>query len=243
MSEIFDTWIENIHQEKLIALATVITGPGVGNKLLIWPDSTTMGSLGSESLSQHVMEHAPELFQNLRSERIPLEVDGETTEVFMDVFPPPARLVIIGAVHIAIPLVSFANTLNLHTIVIDPRSAFATRERFPTADELIIEWPAEALNALNINEATFIVTLSHDEKLDNPALEVALNSPARYIGSLGSRKTHAKRVSALKASGLRDEQIARIHAPIGLNIGARGAEEIALSIIAEVTAVDHGINL
>ena len=91
MSEIFDTWIENIHQEKLIALATVITGPGVGNKLLIWPDSTTMGSLGSESLSQHVMEHAPELFQNLRSERIPLEVDGETTEVFMDVFPPTCQ--------------------------------------------------------------------------------------------------------------------------------------------------------
>ena len=242
MPEIFDALTENIHQEKLIALATVLTGSGAGGKLLLWPDGSSLGSLGTESLNQHAREHSRKLFQSLNSERIPLEVEGQAIEIFIDVFPPPPRLVIIGAVHIAIPLVRFAKILNLHTVVIDPRSAFATRERFPDADELIIQWPTDALQALNINEATFIVTLSHDEKLDNPALEVALNSPARYIGALGSRKTHAKRVTALKASGLQEEQIARIHAPIGLKIGSRGAEEIALSIIAEITAVDHGIS-
>jgi len=243
MPSILDTLTGNIQEEKLVALATVISGSGTGSKLLIWPDGATLGGLGTDALDQQVVRRARELFQLLNPERVSLEMGEETVEVFIDVFPPPSKLIIIGAVHIAIPLVSFAKTLNLHTIVIDPRAAFATRERFPNADELIIQWPAEALNAININESTFIVTLSHDEKLDNPALEAALNSPARYIGALGSRKTHTKRVTALKASGLTDEHIARIHAPIGLNIGARGAEEIALSIIAEIIAVDHGINL
>lgn len=242
MPEIFEILTEYIQQEKLVALATVIAGPGLGSKLLIWPDGASQGSLGTDSLNQQIIQRTRELFHAMEPERLSLEVSGEMVEIFIEIFPPPARLVIIGAVHIAIPLVRFAETLNLHTIVIDPRSAFATRERFPGVDELIVQWPVEALNALNINESTFIVTLSHDEKLDNPALEVALNSPARYIGALGSRKTHAKRVSALKAAGLTEEQINRIHAPIGLNIAARGAAEIALSIIAQIVAVDHGID-
>jgi len=243
MPRIFETLAENIQQEKLVALATILSGPGLGSKLLIWPDGTSRGGLENDLVNRQVIQRARELFQTLNPERVSIDVGDETVEVFIELFPPPARLVIIGAVHIAIYLVSFAKILNLHTIVIDPRSAFATRERFPNVDELIVQWPDEALNALNINESTFIVTLSHDEKLDTPALEIALNSPARYIGALGSRRTHAKRVAALKASGLTDEQIARIHAPIGLNIGTRGAEEIALSIIAEIIAVDHGINL
>jgi xanthine dehydrogenase accessory factor len=122
-------------------------------------------------------------------------------------------------------------------MVVDARSLFATRERFPHVDELVIKWPSEFLSETEIDEATYIVTLSHDEKLDNPALEVAVNSKARYIGALGSRKTHAERIKALKDKGITDEVLSRIHAPIGLNIGAVGPEEIAVSIIAEIVAV------
>jgi xanthine dehydrogenase accessory factor len=124
---------------------------------------------------------------------------------------------------------------------VDARSVFATPERFAHADELILRWPAKALAEMKLDESSYVVVLTHDEKLDNPALKIALESPARYIGALGSPKTHAKRIARLKAEGVSDEQLQRIHAPIGLDIGAERPEEIALSIMAEIVAVSHGI--
>lgn len=224
-----------LEEEELVALATVVDGPGAGRQMLVWPDGRTLGDLGSKELQRDVVELAGGLFPN-RSGR---ETFGDA-DVFVEVLAPPPKLVIVGAVHVAIPLVTFANTLGFRTVVVDPRTAFANPERFPHADELIFEWPDEALPRIGLNESTYVAVLSHDLKLDLPAIEIALRSPARYIGALGSSRTHAKRIEPLKEKGFPDEEIARIHAPIGLDLGGRRAEEIALSVIAEVTAVRHG---
>jgi xanthine dehydrogenase accessory factor len=162
-------------------------------------------------------------------------------EVFVDVFSPPNRMMVIGAVHVAIPLATLAKTLGYRTIVIDPREAFATRERFPHVDELITEWPSDALKKLRPDESTYVVVISHDEKLDNPALAVALASPARYVGVLGARKNLGKRQAVLRELGVTDEQLARLQAPIGMRLGAVSPEEIALSILAAMVAAKHGV--
>ncbi len=241
MATIYELLKQSLEEEKLVALATVVAGPGLGNKLLIWPDGRTAGDLGSADLNQRVLRYSADLLADQRPDRASFEVAGETVEVFIDVYPPPPKLIVVGAVHIAIPLVTFAKELGFRTIVVDARSAFATPERFSHADELVLKWPAKALEELDIDEATYVVVLTHDEKLDNPALKIAVQSPARYIGALGSPKTHAKRVAKLKAQGVMDEQLARIHAPIGLDLGAQRPEEIAVSIMAEIVAVSHGI--
>jgi len=190
---------------ELLALATVLDGPGLGRKSLVWPDSRMQGGVGASALDKSVGNYALELLTVQRSERKLFERAEGNVDVFVEVYPPPARLIVVGAVHIAIPLVTFANELGFHTIVVDARAAFASTRRFSHADELIVRWPAEALTDLNLDQASYLVFLSHDEKLDNPALEVALGSQAHYIGALGSRKTHVRRLEALRERGLTDE--------------------------------------
>lgn len=237
MSALFDTLTEAIKTGKLVAVATVIAGPGLGAKMLVWPNGETLGSLGNPGLDIEVRRRVLELLAAQRTDRFAVEVGDETVEVFADIHAPAPKLVIVGAVHMAIPLVTFGKALGFHTVVLDARSAFATPERFGHADQLLIQWPADALPDVGIDESTCVVVLTHDEKIDNPALAYAVRSPARYIGALGSKKTHTRRVAALKELGVTDEEIARIHAPIGLDIGARRPEEIAVSIIAEIVAV------
>jgi xanthine dehydrogenase accessory factor len=228
---------------RLAALATVVAGPGVGNKLMLWPDGRRSGDLGSPVINEQAAGSVAQCWHTHSPILASYPHEQTTVEVFIDVFAPLPRLVVIGAVHIAIPLVTIARAMNFRTIVIDARSAFATRERFPHADELIVEWPSDALEKLHIDPSTYIVCLSHDEKLDNPALQVALASPARYVGALGSRKTHANRLASLREMGLSEESLARIHAPIGLDLGAKYPEEIALSIMAEIIAERHGVSV
>ncbi len=224
-------------ENQLAALLTVIHGDSVGKKMLVLPDGETHGSLGNRELDQEAIGNLPENWAT----RLPLQITLKNGEVlFADFIVPPPRLVIIGASHIAIPLVALANTLQFHTIVVDARSAFATRERFPHAHELIVGWPADVLQQLKLDAATCVVALSHDDKLDNPALLFAITSPARYIGALGSRTTNAKRLEDLRAEGAKEQDLKRIHAPVGLKIGARQPEEIALSIMAEIVATAHG---
>lgn len=225
---------------RLIAMATLLNGESIGAKLLIRGDGSSMGTMGNAELDAAILEKAADVLQKQKSERFDLPAAGEMVDVFIEVHAPPPRLIVVGAVHVSIHLVTMAKTLGFYTIVVDARSAFATPERFPHVDRLITQWPADALTELGIDESSMIVVLTHDEKLDNPALEVAIQSPAIYIGALGSKKTHAKRVDALKALGATDDQIARIHAPIGLNLGGRKPEEIAVSIIAEIVAVRNG---
>ena len=182
-----------------------------------------------------------ELFNNQQTKQIKLEKGEERVDVLFDIYPLPSRLIMIGGVHTAISLVHLAKFYRFHTILVDPRKAFANRERFPDVDELIADWPQDALPKLNLDEGCYFVTLAHDDKIDMPAVEIACNSKVNYIGMLASRKNFARRSEELKAMGITDEQLARIHTPVGLSIGARGPEEIALSIMAEMVAVRNGI--
>src|SRR5438309_6382991 len=161
-------------------------------------------------------------------------------DVFIEPFRRPAHLVIIGAIHIAIPLHRLAKLMGYRVTVIDARAKFATRERFPEADELIVAWPDEAMAKLTLDNSTYVVILTHDPKFDLPALRSVLGKDVGYIGAIGSRKTNENRFASLRSEGFTDEQIARVHGPIGLDLGGRGAEETALGILAEVTAVRFG---
>ncbi len=239
--EVWDELSRALDAEELVAVATVVAGPGTGRQLLLRPSAAGPGGLGGAELDSAAQRLAGEAFADFASRRATLPADGGAMELFIDVHPPPPKLVIVGAVHVAIPLIAFAVRLGFRTVVIDPRTAFATAERFAAADELIRDWPGEAMAATGLNEATYVAVLSHDLKIDLPALEAALRSPVRYIGALGSRKTHAKRIAALEECGFTAAEIGRIHSPIGLDVGGgRRAEEIALSVIAEVVKASHG---
>ena len=181
---------------------------------------------------------APALADAFRCDKS-VAVAGSDGEIFINVFNPTIRLIIVGAVHIAQPLVPMARALGYDVIIIDPRYAFATEERFGDAT-ISREWPDEALTKIGIDGRTALIALTHDQKIDDPALTSALASDAFYVGALGSRKTHAKRVERLLQGGVPQSDIDRIHAPIGLDIGGQGAAEIAVSIVAEIMAVLRG---
>jgi xanthine dehydrogenase accessory factor len=232
---------ECMQGNQLAALITVISGVGLGNKLLLKKDNSRTGSLGDEKLTSDVISQIPSDWATRDSLEMSIPTASGEVTVFVDFIVPPPRLIIVGASHIAIPLVTLAKALDYHTIVIDARSAFATRERFPHADELIVDWPSEAMNRLHIDAATCVVCLSHDDKQDTPALQAAINSDARYIGVLGSKATQAKRLEALREEGASESQLQRIHGPVGLKLGAKQPAEIAVSIIAEIIATQHGV--
>jgi xanthine dehydrogenase accessory factor len=163
-----------------------------------------------------------------------IEVDGK--KLFLNVYAPTARLIITGAVHISQALAPLARLLGYDVFVVDPRTAFASPERFPDVP-LFADWPDVALPPLNVDRYTAFVALTHDPKIDDPALLHAMERDCFYIGALGSRKTHGKRLDRLKAQGATEQQLARIHAPIGLAIGAVSPAEIAVAIMAEITTV------
>ncbi|MFN3954239.1 MAG: XdhC family protein [Pararhodobacter sp.] len=171
---------------------------------------------------------APERF---RTDRSGMADSGE----FIALFNPPLRLFVVGAVHIAQALVPMARMAGHDPVLIDPREAFGSAARFP-GETILHDWPDEALATLGLDARTAVVTLTHDPKLDDPAIIAALNSPAFYLGCLGSKRTHAKRLERLQGAGLDAAQLARIHAPVGLDLGARTPAEIAVSILAEITA-------
>lgn len=160
-------------------------------------------------------------------------------EIFLNVFNPALRLVIVGAVHIAQALIPMAVALGYDVTVIDPRGAFADDQRFAGLD-VSGDWPDEALQAMTLDARTAVVTLTHDPKLDDAALAVALKSDVFFIGCLGSRKTHGARLERLRQAGFNEEELARIHGPVGLDIGARSAAEIAISVLAQMTQVLNG---
>jgi len=238
--EIFAELAACLERRELVVLATVVEGEGQGRQMLIWPRGETYGDLGSPRLNQRAALYAEQIIPDLQSGRKSFRRQAREVDVFFEVYPPPAEIVVIGAVHLAVPLIGFAKILGFRTIVIDPRAAFATEERFEHADLVVNLWPQEALKEIQLHEASCLVVLSHDMKIDLPALEAGLRSSCRYLGALGSRKTHAKRVTALIDSGFSKEEIGRIHAPIGLDLGGRMAEEIALAIMAEILAAGYG---
>jgi xanthine dehydrogenase accessory factor len=215
------------------AEVTVLEGALPGAKLLVEPDGVRSGSLGSPELDDEAARVADELLWAETSERR----DG----LFVDIVGPAPRLIVFGAVDIAAALCSVARVCGWRPYVIDPRSRFATESRFPDAVEVIAAWPEEAMARLGgIDPATSIVVLTHDPKLDDAALLLALRSPARFIGAMGSRRAQAKRRERLVAAGVLDDELERLSAPVGLDLGAIAREETALSIMAEIVAARHG---
>jgi xanthine dehydrogenase accessory factor len=220
------------------ALVTLVSGrERVGAKLLLREDGSSEGSLGSGMLDSAALEAARELMWAERSELR----DVEGASLFVDVTAPAPRLVIFGAVDYSAALCRLARAAGWRPFVCDPRSRFATRERFPEAEEVIAGWPEEAFQRLGgIDRATYVAVLTHDPKLDDAALGIALRSEAPYVGAMGSRRAQAARRERLLAAGLPEELLDRIAAPIGLDLGAVTPEETALSIMAELVAVRNG---
>jgi len=209
---------------------TVLDGPDAGAKLLVHEDGSTAGD------AAELAALAPDALRQGRSHVV--EHDGR--RVFADVYTPPARLFVYGAVDTAEALCAQARLLGWHTIVADARARFATRERVPSAHELLVEWPEEALAHVQPDLGTAIVVLTHDDKFDVPLLKAAVRTDAFYIGALGSRRNQARRRAVLVEEGLAEEELARIHGPAGLDIGAETPAETALSMLAEALAVRVG---
>ena len=233
-SKLFEQLRSLLMSEVSGVLSTVIHGDEkiIGREMLIVDDAIVHGSLGNE-WDATVLKLAQDVLSKGVSNRVSL---NEEVEVFMEVILPPPTLVVVGGVHIAIALVSMARTLGYRTILIDPRKAWGSEERFPHVDSLIQSWIEEAFEQIPINRSTAIAMLTHDPKIDDPALQIALNSSAFYVGALGSKTTNAKRRERLLQEGLTEAQLSRLHAPIGLDIGAQTPEEIALAVMSEVVA-------
>ena len=215
------------------AEVTMLEGDRAGAKLLVEADGARSGSLGAPELDDDAAKAAGELLWTEASER--------RGALFIDVVAPAPRLILFGAVDITASLCTFARAAGWRPYVVDPRQRFAAPSRFPDAEEVIAAWPEEAFARLGgIDRATSIAVLTHDPKLDDAALKIALSSPARFVGAMGSRRAQAARRERLLAGGIGEEELARLSAPLGLDLGAITSEETALSILAEVVAARHG---
>ena len=221
-------------------VVSVVAGPGLGTSVRILEDGRVDGRLPSNFPMDTVRDAALAALRKETSTSQALETTDGPVTLFLEVFPRRPRLVIFGGVQIAVALVPLARALGYHTIVADGREAFLDRERFPDADELILAWPDEAFARIGLDSACYVCVLSHDPKFDEPALQVALRSPAAYVGAIGSRKTQTARRERLRESGLTEAQVERLHGPIGLDLGGRQPAETALAILAEMTAVRYG---
>jgi len=222
---ILDRVVAAAREHRSVALATAL---GTGRQLLFDGDQAE----GDLSLDGTALEKVREIWRSGRNRTI----EAAVGPVFVEVMTPPHRCFIIGAVHIAQPLAQMLTMVDYAVTVIDPRGAFATTARFPNV-ELVGEWPDEALERLQPDRGSAVVALTHDPKLDDPALAAALRSECFYIGALGSRRNHAGRCARLKELGFSDQDLARIHGPVGLSIGAVSPAEVAVSIVAEMTRV------
>ncbi|MGZ4709184.1 MAG: XdhC family protein [Acidimicrobiales bacterium] len=246
MSPIFDAFGAALRANEPVALVTVIEGPGRGAKLLVGPDREPLGSLGNPDLDRVVGRDAlGELAAGTSVVRHYGE-HGEAREqavsVFIESFAQPPRMLIFGAVDFTKALVKVAKVLGYRVTVCDAREVFATRRRFPEADDVVVDWPHRLLeregSALGPRDAVCVLT--HDHKFDIPAIVAALRTDVGYLGAMGSRRTHADRVERLRAEGVDDAGIGRILAPIGLDLGGRTPEETAISICAEIIALRTG---
>ena len=227
--EIYAAIHEIIEQDRFGSMGTIVTSPDdslVGTKFVTDKDGLIAGQSHSEAA-----EKALDVMKSGKSQMVEL-ADG--SELFVEVYLPAPQLIMVGGVHIAVALTQMAKILGYQTIVVDPRRGFGNDERFPNVDKLIQKWPKSAFKEIKINENTAVALLTHDPKIDDPALHEVLNSAAFYIGALGSRKTHGKRVNRLLEAGYSQEQIDKIFGPIGLSINAQNPEEIALSVLAEI---------
>jgi xanthine dehydrogenase accessory factor len=225
-----------LDEKRPVALVTVLEGDHAGRTALVDEQGGLAGSLGAAALDAAATTVAAGRFESGQ----PGIEEAAGVPVYVEPHVPAPLLAVVGAVHIGIALVRLAKVLGYRVVVIDPRTAFLTEERLGEADELIARWPDDALPGLRLGRRDAAVCLSHDAKFDEPTLDCLLRGPVGYIGAIGSRTTHGKRVARLRESGFTDADIARVHSPVGLDLGARTPEEIALAILGEMVAVRRG---
>ena len=249
---IYDTLRARLREQLPTALVTVIEGPNVGGKLLVVPDAAPVGSLGDPELDRIVARDTVAELEAGRSSVRHYGPQGQTTpedlvnsptvSVFVETWAPPPQMWIFGAVDFTAALSRVAKVLGYRVIVCDAREVFATRRRFPAADEVVVSWPGPLFTqrGAQLGERDAVCVLTHDPKFDVPAVQGALATRAGYIGVMGSRKTHDKRTERLREVGVSDAELARLMSPIGLDLGARSPEETAISICAEIIAVRTG---
>jgi xanthine dehydrogenase accessory factor len=224
-----------LEEERLGALATVIDGPHRGQRALISGEGEILSGELSETVASAVIADALTLMSNEQSRT--LSFDDE--QVFIETLAPPPHLVVWGADEVAITLTEMAGRVGFRSTVCDPRPAFAVADRFPAADRVLAGWPGDLADRLDFDGRTYVVVLTHDDRVEGPLLPLVLASPARYIGALGSRRTHRKRCERLLAEGWGEADVERIHGPVGLDIGAETAAEVAVSILAEMIAARY----
>lgn len=223
-----------IESERLGAVLTCVAGSPLGAKAVI--DFETGVTGGELAVSEAMLADARELMDHEQSRT--LEYSG--SEVFIETLAPRPHLLIFGAVHIAQELTKLASFLGFRIVVSDARAVFTTEERFPEAAEVLVGWPNELEDRISIDRRTYVVLLSHDARFEDPVLPMVLNSNAKYIGAMGSRRTHAKRLDRLAAAGFAEQETSRIHGPVGLDIGAETPAETAVAIMAEMIQVRYG---
>jgi len=223
-----------------VAVATVVAGPAkVGRRLVIWPDRVA-GTLGSERLDAAVADDARGMLDHGTTGILHVGPDGERRrdelDVFVQSFASPPRMLVFGAIDFAAAVARVGKFLGYHVTVCDARPVFATRKRFPDADDVVVDWPHRYLQRTQVDRRTVICVLTHDPKFDVPLLTAALRTDAAYVGAMGSRRTHDDRMKRLREEGVTDEELAGLASPIGLDIGARTPEETAVSVAAEIVA-------
>lgn len=244
------TWPElggvarSIAEEEPVAVATIVKGPHfVGRHLVVRPDHTE-GTLGTDRLDDTVREDVIGMLASGTTGFLHYGPEGERLgeglDVFVASYAPPPQMFIFGAIDFSAALVKVGKVLGFRVTVCDARPVFATRKRFPDADEVVVDWPHRWLEQQHVDPRTVIAVLTHDPKFDVPALRVALRTNAGYVGAMGSRRTHEDRLARLREAGLTDDELARLHSPIGLDLGARTPEETAISIAAEIVQARWG---
>jgi xanthine dehydrogenase accessory factor len=243
--------ISAIEEHRPVAVATVVStesgattaAPAVGSRILVWPERAD-GSLGVEGLDVAVVDDARGMLStgvtSLRHYGTHGERRRDEVGVFVESYAPPPRMLVFGAIDYAAAVARIGKFLGYRVTVCDARPIFATKARFAEADEVVVDWPHRYLSRTQVDARTVICVLTHDPKFDVPLLEVALRTPAAYVGAMGSRRTHDDRLARLRAAGLAEEELAGLASPIGLDIGARTPEETAVSVAAEIIALQWG---
>ncbi len=247
LGEVWDRLGADIRRREPVAVATIVDGPGLGGTVLVGPDEPALGGTGSADRDHALVRDARgELGgarSGLRHYGAAGEADDETVTVFVESFAPPPQMLVFGAVDFTAALTRVARTLGYRVTVCDAREVFATRDRFPEADEVVVDWPHRLLERVGpaLGPADAVCVLTHDAKFDVPAIRAALATDVGYIGVMGSRRTHEHRLARLAEEGVTDPaDLARLHSPIGLDIGARTPEETGVAVVAEIIALRSG---
>ena len=240
---ILERWHAALAGQSPVAIATVIQGPGTGGKMLVSPEDH-VGSAGNEDLDRAIVEVARAMLEGGKTGTVHYGSRGqrrmEDVSVFVQSFAPPPKMYVFGAIDFASAVARIGKFMGYRVTVCDARAVFATRDRFPSADEIVVAWPDEFLKTAEVDKRTVICVLTHDPKFEVPVLKAALETPAGYIGAMGSRRTHNNRTARLKEEGITDEELARISSPVGLDIGSRTPEETAVAIAGEIIAQRTG---